>query len=119
MPITVAEVGITGIADFALLAEAEVEVALEETEPLLKYDGTLDDEPADAFNPEIKFSFKGYGDSPAGFAAGVIGSDGGFTHDAITGGVTIVDAWKDSEKDSANNEWEISGTNCPNAEVPA
>lgn len=113
MPVSVSEVGIQQIEDFTLLTECEVELGLQETEPCLKYNGELDDDAAEVFNPVYEFSFKGKGDLPAGLA---LASDGGFSHESFgTQGVTKILRVKDAEQTDRLNDWECSGKNCPNA----
>jgi len=116
MPISVTEVGIKLIADFALLTQAEVKRTLEETEPVLLYTGLLNTDAAELFNPAEDFSFQGKGDLPAGLA---LATDGGFTHSALTtGGKLLIQKAKQTEFASAHNTWECSGRNRPTATPP-
>ena len=112
MPISVTEVGIQQIDDYALLYEADVEAVLQETEPVLESDGTLHEHAADAFNLALDFNFKGKGDLPAGIA---LATDGGFDHELIDGGTTLIQRIKTSESEGRHNEWECSGRNRPDA----
>lgn len=116
MPVSTTEVGIQQIDDFALLQESEVEVALSELEPCLLYTGKLNDDASEGFDPIKTFNFKGKGDLPAGLA---LATDGGFTHELITGGVTLILNVKETESGDQNNTWECSGENAPNADALA
>lgn len=112
MAVSVTEVGIQQIDDFALLYECDVEAVLQETEPVLESDGTLHEHAADAFNLALDISLKGKGDLPVGLA---LATDGGFTHEAIDGGVTLVTRVKTGEYEGRHNEWEVGARNRPSA----
>lgn len=116
MPVSVTEVGIKEIDGFSLLYESDVEAALQETEPVLNPDGTLNTHAADAFNLAFEISLKGKGDLPAGLA---LATDGGIDHDAITGGVTLITRIKTGEYEGRHNEYEVSAKNRPEADVAA
>ncbi|MFK5923272.1 MAG: hypothetical protein QM496_13930 [Verrucomicrobiota bacterium] len=116
MAISVTEVGIKQITNIALLVQSEIERSVEETEPVLNYDGTLNAEAAELFNPAIDFTFQGKGDLPAGLA---LATDAGFTHADLAGGVTLLLRVKDAEQAGITNNWEVSGKNRPTALVAA
>ena len=115
MPITLTAQGIDQITDFTLLTEQSVEKKVEVTDPLVKYDGTLDDDALIFFDPTFTFDFSGIGDLPAGIA---VATDGGFTHDAITGGKTLILSLTTGEYDARRNDFSCSGENCPGAADP-
>lgn len=116
MAVSLTEVGIQQI-DLTLITQSSVEVVLEEAEPLLNGDGTLDDNPLTTFNPEMTFEFSGIGSVPVGIACGGDLPEGG-EHEEIDGGITLIDRIDYTEYAEKRNEWRFSGLNCPNATVP-
>ncbi len=118
MAISVTAVGITQITTHALLVQCEVERGLDETEPVLKYDGTLDTPAAELFDPYQDFTLQGKGDLPVGLA---LATDGGLPtdHASITGGRTILTRVKDGESADAHNTWEVAGRHRENATAAA
>lgn len=116
MPITLDEQGIKMVTDFTLLTEHSVEKVVEELEPLVKFNGEVDDDAIELFDPTFKFDFTGIGDLPAGLA---VATDGGFTHEAFSTGVTLVTNVKTGETADNRNTFSASGECCPAANVHA
>ena len=116
MAISLDAVGIDEIDDFTLMTDQSVEKVAEAEEPLIKYDGTVADDPIELFDPTYNFEFSGIGDLPAGL---VVATDGGFTHDSLSTGRTIVTNVRHGEQVDGRNSWNCSGENCPAANVPA
>lgn len=116
MSVSISEVGIQEISDFSLLQQSEVEAAVEVSEEIVKFDGTLDTTAGHTFDKAFEFTFRGKGSLPAGLA---LATDGNFTHAQFSAGVTLVHRIKSGEYSDKHNDWEASGLNCPAAEVPA
>lgn len=115
MPITLDEQGIKLIEDFTLLAECSVEKTVDESEPLVEYDGTVAATGAiELWDPKFKIEGSGVGDVPAGLA---VATDGGFTHEAIEGGVTLVTNVKSGESADNRNTFSFTAENRPGAGV--
>lgn len=115
MSVSLAEVGISEIEDFALLNQSEVEKVVEVSDEIVKFDGTLDTTAGHTFDPSFTFSFRGKGSLPAGLA---LASDGNFDHAQISDGRTLVHRIKSGEYSDKHNDWEASGLNCPEAALP-
>lgn len=116
MPVSVTEVGIKGIEDFALAYEAEVEASAEESEPVLNHDGTLATTSGDTFNVTNTLKMKGKGDLPAGLVA-ALGTAGSFEHESLAEGKIVIMDVNDSENADKHNEWEMEAKHYPNAVV--
>ncbi len=112
MPISLDAKGITQITDFTLMTDQSVEKVAEVTDVMLNYDATVADEAFGIFDPTFTFDFSGLGDLPAGLA---VATDGGFTHEALSGGKTLVTSIKTGEFSDRRNDWSCSGENCPGA----
>jgi len=114
MPITLDEVGIQMVTDYTLLTEQSVERVVEQLEPMVKYDGTLADDPITLFDPTHTVELSGVGDLPAGLA---VATDGGLDHEAITAGVTLLTRLRTGETADQRNTWSATFENCPGAAV--
>jgi hypothetical protein len=113
MPITLDEQGIKLITDFTLLQESSVEASLEESEPLVEYSGEVAaDEAIELFDPKFRVEGSGIGDVPAGLA---VATDGGFTHEALEDGVTIVTNLRHGESADGRNTFSFTAENRPGA----
>lgn len=98
-----------GITDSALTLLESVEVTKElEERIILDTDGSFAD--GKLIDPIISFSVKGRGESPKTLGVTVAC---GVT--SITGGTTIIDRVKDTEKNDDFNGFEYSGKNFPGA----
>lgn len=95
-----------------LLSEVEVEAVLEESEPVLEYDGELHTHAGDAFGLKNEIKLKGKGDLPVALA---LATDGSIGHESIAAGVTIITRIKEGEYSDKHNDWEADATNCPEA----
>lgn len=116
MPITLDEQGIKLITDFTLLQESSVEKTVEESEPLVEYDGTVASEDAiELWDPKFRVEGNGIGDVPAGLA---VATDGGFTHEALSAGVTIVTNVRSGESADGRNNFSFTAENRPGATAP-
>jgi len=62
------------------------------------------------FNPTTKFSVKGHG------TLDIVPGVGSSEITDVTGGVTVIEEVKKSEKNEDFDDWEYTGTNYPNAE---
>ena len=117
MPITLDEQGIKLIEDFTLLQEVSVEKTVDESEPLVEYDGTVAAEDAiELWDPKFRVEGSGLGDVPAGLA---VATDGGFTHEALEDGVTIVTNLRSGESSDNRNTFSFTAENRPGATPPA
>ncbi len=117
MPITLDEQGIKLITDFTLLQESSVEKTVDELEPLVKYDGKLPtDDVIELWDPKFRVEGNGIGDVPAGLA---VATDGGFTHEALEEGVTIVTNLRHGESSDNRNTFSFTAENRPGATAPA
>lgn len=117
MPITLDEQGITQITDFTLLQETSVEKMVEETDPLVEYNGEVAAEDViELFDPTFRVEGNGIGDVPAGLA---VATDGAFTHEALEEGVTIVTNLRHGEASDSRNTYSFTAENCPGATAPA
>jgi hypothetical protein len=115
MPLTLAEQGIALITDFTLLQECSVERSVEESEPLVEYDGQVASAGAiELFDPKHRIDGSGIGDVPAGLA---VATDGGFTHEEITAGVTIVTNVRSGETADQRNTFSFTAENRPSADT--
>lgn len=117
MPITLDEVGISLMTSPpSLLQEVEVEATVEETEPYVKYDGTLDTTAGHTFGLKNEIKLKGIGDFPTALA---LATDGDIDHELITGGVTLIKRIKTGESSDKASDWEADATNYPEAGADA
>lgn len=97
-----------GIDDTALLLVEQLEVGVDLEERIIKNtDGTFAD--GQLIDPIYSFSVKGRGASPKD--VGAVAS--GIT--SLTGGKTIINKVKDSEKNDDYQSFEFSGQNFPSA----